>query len=433
MRTFNLIYARTSEFGIGKDNKIPWNDSGDLKHFKKVTINNIVIMGKKTRESIGRELPDRINRIITKYNTLEFVLSNLYGDEYKDKEIFIIGGGYLYNYCIDNYYHLINKVYRTIILDNKYECDVFIKQFPIDTDFKVIENLVTSKGNPISISHKINFEENQYLSLLKEILTSGNKKNDRTKVGTLSLFSKNLTFNLSNGLLPLFTTKHVSFKNVLTELLWFIKGSCNLDFLHQHGCKIWDANVKEKGQLGPMYPMQWRRRGAMYMHDDVDSKEGSTDQLANMIKLIREDPDSRRILIDNWDVVNLDKMCLNPCHVLFQLYVNGDMLEGSLYLRSSDAILGLPYNTASYAILLHMLAHVTNKKAVKLHVTMGDTHIYNTHIEAAKEQIQRLPRTFPTIKIDSSSRDIDSLEHSHFKLCDYNHCGKLNSPTPMAV
>ena len=249
----------------------------------------------------------------------------------------------------------------------------------------------------------------------------------------MSLFGKSLSFDLRDNLLPLFTTKFVSFKNVLTELLWFIQGSCCLNYLHEHGCKIWDANVKQKGQLGPMYPMQWRRRGAVYIHDQVDCKDNGIDQLANMIKLIKEDPTSRRIIIDNWDVVNLDKMCLSPCHVIFQVYVNNEELEGIVYLRSSDTILGLPYNVASYSILLHILAHITNKRAVRLHVNIGDTHIYKNHIDAALEQIKRIPRTFPTLWIDNRIENIDDFEHRHFKLLDYHHQGKLLSPTPMAV
>ena len=433
MRTFNLIYARTLDGGIGYKNKIPWHDSCDLKNFKRVTEGNIVIMGKNTRNSIGKELSNRINIVITKYYTFEFALQNLCTEEFRDKEIFVIGGAILYNYCIETYSHLINKVYITLIIDSKYECDTFITSLNDEEKYNVTKEFYTKKNNRITEATNFNIDENKYLELLQEIYKNGNDKKDRTNIGTLSLFSKTLSFNLKDGLLPLFTTKFVSFKNILTELLWFIRGSCSLDFLHEHGCKIWNANVEQKGQLGPMYPMQWRRRGAKYIHDDVDSKDGGIDQLANMIRLIREDPNSRRILIDNWDVVNLDKMCLSPCHVLFQVYVNDRELEGNLYLRSSDTVLGLPYNVASYSILLHILAHVTDKKAIKLHVTMGDTHIYKTHIKAVEEQIKRIPRTFPTLRIDHSIKNIDKLTHQHFKIFDYNHRGNLNFPVPMAV
>ena len=231
----------------------------------------------------------------------------------------------------------------------------------------------------------------------------------------------------------MFTTKFVSFKNVLVELLWFIKGSCCLDYLRDNGCKIWDANVKEKGHLGPIYPLQWRRRGVEYIHDDVDSQDGAIDQLGNMIKLIKEDPYSSRILIDNWDVVNLDKMCLSPCHVLFQVFVDKGKLEGNLYLRSSDLLLGLPYNICSYAILLHLLAHITDKKGVKLTVNMGDTHIYSNHFDAVNKQIKRLPQSFPSLWIDPTITNINDFELEHFKIFDYQHKDKLSSPKPMAV
>ena len=423
MRLFNIIYARTPNGGIGYKNDIPWHDEDDLKHFRQVTENHIVIMGERTRKSIGKDLPNRLNLVVSKFNTLEFVLKTLCAEEHRDKEVFVIGGGILYNYCIGTYPHLIDKVYSTLIIDDTYECDTFVTDPPEHEswNYNLAQEFSTKKGNPIVLLLRINHDEGKYLELLREIYKSGNDRGDRTGVGTLSLFNKSLSFDLRDGILPLFTTKFVSFKNVLTELLWFIRGSSSLDFMHEHGCRIWDANVEQKGELGPMYPVQWRNRG------------GEVDQLANMVRLIKNDPHSRRILIDNWDVVNLDKMCLSPCHVLFQVYVNGDQLEGALFLRSSDTVLGLPYNVASYSILLHILATVTDKKAVRLHVTMGDTHIYKTHIKAVEEQIERVPRVFPVLFIDRTIKDIDHFEHKHFSIFDYNHSGKLKAQTPMAI
>ena len=438
MRLFNLIFARTLENGIGMNNKIPWHDSDDLKNFKRITKGNIVIMGSKTYQSIGKDLPDRINIVISKYNTFEFVINNtLKNEENKDKEIFVIGGAQLFNYCIDNYYNLIDKIYETLIMDKSYKCDCFItSDINIEEKFDINNINYTSKYNKITEYSYHNIDEYNYLELIKKIISKGNKRNDRTGVGTLSIFGEKLEFDLRNNRLPLFTSKFVSFKNVLVELLWFIKGSCSLNYLHENKCRIWDANVEAKGQLGPMYPMQWRRCGARYIHDDVDSLEGGIDQLSNMIKIIKEDPHSRRILINNYDVKNLDKMCLNPCHVLFQVNVTGEnneLLEGIFYMRSSDVILGLPYNVCSYAILLHILAHITNKKAIRLIAMLADTHIYLNHIQAAKEQLERKPRNFPTISINKSLCDIDNIEIDQFEIFDYHHLGKLKNPTPMAV
>ena len=440
MRLFNLIFAKTLENGIGFNNKIPWHDSDDLKNFKKVTEGHIIIMGKNTHDSIGKDLPNRVNMIVTRYRTFEFIMQILSKDEYKDKTIFVIGGALLYNYCIERYSHLIDKVYITLITHKKYQCDCFITQIHEEEKYNVIQEFYTSLHNRITEASQHNEDEQNYLDLIHKIIHKGNKRSDRTGIGTLSLFAEKLEFDLRDNRLPLFTTKFVSFKNILVELLWFIKGSCSLDYLHEHGCKIWDANVKAKGQLGPMYPMQWRRCGANYIHDDVDCKEGGIDQLRDMIKLIRTDPHSRRILISNYDVANLDKMCLNPCHVLFQVYVTGrnnEYLEGIFYMRSSDTILGLPYNVCSYAILLHTVAYLTGKKATRLVAVLADAHVYLNHINAAMEQVSRTPRNFPTLHLEKGelqqSIDIDELDLQNFKLYDYHHLGKLSHSTPMAV
>ena len=210
MRTFNLIFARTVERGIGHKNKIPWHDPCDLKNFKNITEDNIVIMGKNTFDSIGKELPNRINIIITRYYTFEFALRSLCNEEFKNKSIFVIGGSVLYNYCIRMYSHLITKIYITIITDEHYECDTFIDYLNEEEKYNVIKEFYTKKKNRITEATRHNEDECRYLELLEEIYEKGNGKKDRTGVGTLSLFSKTLSFNLKDGLLPLFTTKLVS-------------------------------------------------------------------------------------------------------------------------------------------------------------------------------------------------------------------------------
>lgn len=435
MRTFNLIYAKTNDGGIGLNNGIPWRDPQDLRHFRETTEGHIVIMGRKTLESMGKELPNRINEVLTQDNTLESALIKYSTPEFKDKTIFIIGGGAVFNYCLRYFNHKINIIYETIIHTmSNIVCDIMIT--PIDySRYLKLNTKQTSLGNVITEYYHKNRDELQYHYLIERIIRKGNKRNDRTGVGTLSTFGESISFDLRDNTVPLFTSRRIPFKTMLVELLFFIKGKCSLDYLHENKCRIWDKNVEAKGQLGPMYPFQMRHAGTEYIHDDVDHT-GGIDQLKNMIQLIKDDPHSRRILINNYDVKNLDKMCLNPCHVLFQVYVTGDdndELEGIVYLRSSDVMLGLPFNIASYSMLLHILGHLTNKKATKITAMLGDTHIYLNHLDSAKELLRRQTRTFPSIHIDKKITDIDDFELEHFSLLDYENYGNLSSEMPMAV
>lgn len=251
----------------------------------------------------------------------------------------------------------------------------------------------------------------QYLDLLDRILAEGVRKDDRTGTGTISVFGNQMRFNLADGF-PLLTTKKLHLKSIIYELLWFLRGDTNIQYLHDHKVSIWDEWADENGDLGPIYGYQWRKwRG-------YDGKP--IDQISRAIEMIKRSPDSRRIIVSAWNVGDIDKMALPPCHVMFQYYVAGDRLSLQLYQRSADTFLGVPFNIASYALLLMMTAQVTGLKAGDFVYTTGDTHLYLNHIEQAKLQLTRTPRPLPTMRLNPDVKDIFDFKFEDFDLQDYN-------------
>lgn len=251
----------------------------------------------------------------------------------------------------------------------------------------------------------------QYLDLLGRILAEGVRKDDRTGTGTISVFGNQMRFNLADGF-PLLTTKKLHLKSIIYELLWFLRGDTNIQYLHDHKVSIWDEWADENGDLGPIYGYQWRKwRG-------YDGKP--IDQISRAIEMIKRSPDSRRIIVSAWNVGDLDKMALPPCHVMFQYYVAGDRLSLQLYQRSADTFLGVPFNIASYALLLMMTAQVTGLRAGDFVYTTGDTHLYLNHIEQAKLQLTRTPRPLPTMRLNPDVKDIFDFKFEDFDLQDYN-------------
>jgi thymidylate synthase len=263
----------------------------------------------------------------------------------------------------------------------------------------------------------------QYLALVKTILDTGTQKGDRTGTGTLSIFGHQVRFNLSEGF-PLVTTKKVNLDAIIHELLWFLKGETNLAYLHQHNIKIWDEWADGKGNLGPIYGKQWREWTKI--NGDV------VDQIKSIITQIKTTPNSRRIIVSSWNVsdlpdesispqanVAIGNMALAPCHTLFQFYVANNKLSCQLYQRSCDVFLGLPFNIASYALLTHMVAQQCNLEVGDLVWTGGDVHLYNNHIEQAKEQLQREPYNLPDIKLASSVKNIFDYNRTDFDLVNY--------------
>lgn len=251
----------------------------------------------------------------------------------------------------------------------------------------------------------------QYLNLLSRILTEGAQKGDRTGTGTLSVFGNQMRFDLRDGF-PLLTTKKLHLKSIIYELLWFLKGDTNVHYLQEHGVRIWNEWADENGNLGPVYGHQWRSW--------PDYKGGTIDQISNVVEMIRHCPESRRMLVTAWNPAEVDEMALPPCHCLFQFYVADGRLSLQLYQRSADTFLGVPFNIASYALLLMMMAQVTGLEAGEFIHTTGDTHLYLNHLEQAKLQLTREPRPLPKMKINPDVKDIFSFRYEDFELTDYH-------------
>ncbi|CAH1388714.1 unnamed protein product [Nezara viridula] len=285
---------------------------------------------------------------------------------------------------------------------------------------------------------KENVDEMQYIDHLKKILSSGVKKDDRTGVGTLSIFGAQMRYSLRDGILPLLTTKKVYWRSVLKELIWFISGSTNAKVLSENNVHIWDKNSsrefldslnftdREEGDLGPVYGFQWRHFGAKYENMHSDYKGQGVDQLQNIIKMLKENPDDRRMILSAWNPVDLPQMALPPCHCLAQFYVANGELSCQLYQRSADMGLGVPFNIASYAFLTHMIAHIVDLKPGDFIHTLGDSHIYLNHVKSLEVQITRVPKPFPTISFKRKIENIDDFKFEDIIVSNYNPDAKID-------
>ena len=260
---------------------------------------------------------------------------------------------------------------------------------------------------------------NQYLSLLEHVKQNGQKKEDRTGTGTMSVFGYQMRFNLNEGF-PLLTTKKVHLKSVIYELLWFLSGDTNIKFLKDNGVSIWDEWADENGNLGPVYGHQWR---------SWPTSEGrEIDQISNLINQIKKTPDSRRLIVSAWNVGEINKMKLPPCHCFFQFYVADGRLSCQLYQRSADIFLGVPFNIASYALLTQMIAHVCGLECGEFIHTLGDAHIYTNHIDQVNEQLRRKPKKLPQIKINPSVKNIFDFKYEDFSLEGYDPYPLIKAP-----
>ena len=251
----------------------------------------------------------------------------------------------------------------------------------------------------------------QYLDLLQRVLQEGTHKEDRTGTGTISIFGHQMRFNMEDGF-PLLTTKKLHLKSIIYELLWFLKGDTNVKYLQDNGVRIWNEWADENGDLGHIYGYQWRSW--------PDYNGGHIDQITEAVETIKHNPDSRRIIVSAWNVADLPQMNLPPCHAFFQFYVANGRLSLQLYQRSADIFLGVPFNIASYALLLKMMAQVTGLKAGDFVHTLGDAHIYSNHIEQVKLQLTRAPRPLPQIEINSNVKDIFGFKYEDFTLTGYD-------------
>merc|ERR1719276_490479 len=276
-------------------------------------------------------------------------------------------------------------------------------------------------------------KEIQYLDMCRDIIENGVERGDRTGTGTLSKFGTQMRFSLRDGTLPLLTTKRTFWRGVAEELLWFVQGNTNANNLAAKDIHIWDGNgsrefldsrglyEREIGDLGPVYGFQWRHFGAEYKTMDTDYTGQGVDQLAECIEKIKNNPEDRRIIMSAWNPADLNVMALPPCHMFCQFYVNTKKNELScqMYQRSADMGLGVPFNIASYALLTHMIAHVTGRKPGDFVHTIGDAHVYLNHVDALKEQLDRPPRAFPKLKINTEKKNIDDFVFDDFKVVGY--------------
>ncbi|MEJ8756576.1 thymidylate synthase [Pontibacter sp. H259] len=259
----------------------------------------------------------------------------------------------------------------------------------------------------------------QYLDLMQHILDNGVKKEDRTGTGTLSVFGYQMRFNLADGF-PLVTTKKVHLKSIIHELLWFLKGETNIAYLKENGVSIWDEWADESGNLGPVYGSQWRS------WPTPDGRH--IDQITQVLNQLKNNPDSRRIIVSAWNVAEIENMKLPPCHAFYQFYVAEGKLSCQLYQRSADVFLGVPFNIASYALLVLMMAQVTGLEPGELIWTGGDTHLYTNHLEQAQLQLTREPRQLPTMVINPEVKDIFDFKFEDFELVNYNPHPAIKAP-----
>ncbi len=258
----------------------------------------------------------------------------------------------------------------------------------------------------------------QYLELLRHVKENGTKKEDRTGTGTISVFGYQMRFDLQEGF-PLVTTKQCHLKSIIYELLWFLQGNTNIQYLNEHGVTIWDEWADAKGELGPVYGKQWR---------SWQANDKTIDQISDVIKQIKQNPDSRRLIVSAWNVGELDKMALAPCHAFFQFYVANGKLSCQLYQRSADIFLGVPFNIASYALLVMMIAQVTSLEPGEFVHTFGDAHIYLNHMEQVETQLQREPFALPEMKMNPEVKNILEFQYEDFDLINYQYHPKITAP-----
>jgi len=461
MSHFSIIYAvgRNGEFGY--KNSLPWPSiKEDMENFQQITDKNIIIMGRCTYESIGKPLPNRTTIVITK--TKEIVNGILYAENLdaalelskkiimkgEAKNTFVIGGVSLIKEAMCK--KELEYVYRTLVIGKQcFQADKYIyDDFELKL-FTLLENRCLNTSNIFCRQNNIvihlekyihkdsDHPENSYLELASKIITKGVKSSNRTGIDTLSLWGEKLEIDMSKGF-PLLTSKKVYFKGVAVELLWFLSGKTDTTILEKQGVNIWKPNTSrdflnkrgltgyKEGELGPGYGFQWRHFGAKYIpNKQLEIGEEGVDQILwviNAINIVKNDPSnelSRRLLVNTWNPLDLNKMALVPCHYSFQFQVRDGFLNCLVTLRSNDFFLGDPFNIASYSLLCYMIGYLTGLKPGKLVFSIADAHIYSNHIEQVKEQLSRPMRKWPTLEIVGSPANIDSFTMDNFKIVDY--------------
>ena len=461
LNRFYSVLACDEKGGISKENKMPWHIREDLLFFQQLTRGHIVIMGRFTYEDIPeqyRPLPERVNIIVTsseaeihpniiKACTIKDALAKAHDinktrkeNNEAEKKVFVAGGVRIFNDSHNLFSYLCDGIYVTHI-QGDFECTKFIDLTFINRCTQQ-ELLPLTKNETNELHHRTLYkfnskyqkaQEEPYLKLLRKIYNKGAKRGDRTGVGTISIFGATMKFDISQSI-PIFTTKKVLYDKVIGELLWFVSGSTDVEDLQKKNIRFWDANSSRdfldkrglkhyrEGDLGPVYGFQWRHWGANYENCDEDYTNKGIDQLANVISTLKNDPNSRRIIISAWNVGMIDQMALPPCHILCQFYVRDEeYLDCQLYQRSGDMFLGVPFNVTSYSVLTYMIAKLTNLKPGKFIHVLGDAHIYLNHLDAVEAQLARTPLPFPTLKLKRDHYDhIDQFTDEDFILENYH-------------
>ncbi|KAG5487303.1 hypothetical protein LSCM4_07793 [Leishmania orientalis] len=485
LRAFSIVVAADEQHGIGDGETIPWRVPEDMSFFKEQTTllrnkkpptekkRNAVVMGRKTWESVPvkfRPLKDRLNVVLSSRATTDELLAALPAEKRAAaaqdvvvvnggladalrllaspqycstlETVYCVGGAQLYadamaSPCVER----LQEVFLTRICTTAPACTRFYP-FP-PPNAAGAWDLASSQGRKKSeaggLEYEIckyvphNHEEQQYLELIDRIIKTGVMKEDRTGVGTISLFGAQMRFSLRNNRLPLLTTKRVFWRGVCEELLWFLRGETNAQLLADKGVHIWDGNgsrefLDSRGltenkemDLGPVYGFQWRHFGAEYKGFEADYNGEGVDQIKAIVETIKSNPNDRRLLFTAWNPCALNKMALPPCHLLAQFYVNTDAKELScmLYQRSCDMGLGVPFNIASYALLTILIAKATGLRPGELVHTLGDAHVYRNHVDALKAQLERVPHAFPTIVFKKEREFLEDYESTDIEVIDY--------------
>lgn len=425
-----LIFAMTKEGGIGLGDTIPWYDPVELSIFRNKTMGNVIIIGSKTYINI----PELYNRFITvvssqkrddvpTFSTIEDAIS--YNTKiYPDKKIFIVGGAMLYHSVISLFSHIITKVHMSIMHD-KYECDTFVS---FDNScYETVSSQTFHAFTHLELVPK-NEGEIQYLNLLKKVYNNGTTTVGRNG-SVKNMFNNHLKFDLRRGF-PLLTTKKMFIRGIIEELLFFLRGDTNSSLLEKKNVNIWKGNTSTEfleqmgldypeGLMGPMYGYQWRYFGAIYDRMTGKNLSNGVDQLTKVIESIKTSPTSRRHLMTDFNPIQVDDGVLYPCHsIIIQFSVEDSHIDMFCYNRSSDLFLGLPFNIASSALLLMVVAKLTNLTPRDLNITLGDCHIYDQHVDAVRTQLERVPKKFPLIRIRDFST-VEELTPEHFELSEY--------------
>ena len=457
----NIIVATANNNVIGFKNELPWDYPEDLRYFRNITIStgkkNILLMGYNTWKSINRRLDNRLMIVLTTKNLEEqrnqedvifsnfsdalSLIANLL-DQPEYNELFVIGGQKVYNYFMENGFifnkgdlFVVNKIYLTRI-NKDYQGDTFFQQ--IDSKKYYIESARRSDNyDEITylVYNRYNADqkhgETGYLDLINNVIKNGIHSDDRTGTGTVSLFGTQTKYDLSKGF-PLLTTKKMFIRGIIEELLWFLRGDTDNRKLQEKGVHIWDGNTsrefldnlgfrdRKEGDGGPIYGFNFRHYGADYIDCNTDYRNRGIDQVKEALRLIREEPSSRRIIINLWDPTKLSEMVLPPCHMVYQFRVYNNRLSCMLYQRSGDIGLGVPFNIASASLMTHLFAHLSGLEVGELIHTIADAHIYSDHIEVLKKQLEREPFAFPILKItDRGQKEIEDFEFEDFQILGY--------------